>query len=622
MDLSRYAALFLTESREHLNAASQQLLEWERDPKATEPVVSIFRAMHTFKGMAAAMGYANLTELAHRTENLLDVLRSAPSGASPQMHDLIFRILDALESGASEAMAGGDAGLDFTGLLGELDSAAAVAQPTGSWAIPEQPREVAVPATEGRTVRVVIRHGAVMRGARALLALRRAEALGPVGLVKPAPSAFEQEEFDGRFSFRLGSTATDESIHAAITSAGEVESVEVGVEAQVAAPGERGEVAERRRQIRVDLQRLDALMNQVGELVVAKGRLAELVVGSSPELQAVSTRIGRVVAEMQSEIIQARMTPVWQVFDRFPRAVRDLSRQLGKRVSFEVEGEEIELDRAVLDEIGEPLIHLLRNAVDHGIEPPAERERKNKPAEGRILLGASRERTSVCIRVVDDGMGIDREKVLQKAIREGLVEPGTEALSDDVLLRVLARPGFTTAAVVTDVSGRGMGMDAVVSRVRGLGGSIQVESSAEGGTTFTLRLPMTLAIVRALLTRVGSERYALPLASIAETVEFNPMMVASVQGREGLVIRDRVVPTVHLRERLGVSGPAHQGRRPSVVVEVGGRRAAVVVDALVGQQEIVVESFDGPRGMLPVFSGATILGDGMPVLILDPAALV
>jgi two-component system chemotaxis sensor kinase CheA len=386
--------------------------------------------------------------------------------------------------------------------------------------------------------------------------------------------------------------------------------------------GDGTEGAERRRQIRVDLRRLDALMNQVGELVVAKGRLGELVTGAEPELQAVSTRIGRVVAEMQSEIIQARMTPVWQVFDRFPRVVRDLARQLGKRVAFEVEGEEIELDRAVLDEIGEPLIHLLRNAVDHGIEPPAERKRKHKPAEGRILLSASRDRTSVCIRVADDGAGVDRPKVLAKAMQEGLVEPGTTELSDDVLLKVLIRPGFTTAAAVTDVSGRGMGMDAVVSRVRALGGSIHVESSSQAGSTFTLRLPTTLAILRALLTRVGEERYALPLAAVSETVEFNPLMVASVQGREGLVLRDEVIPTVHLRQRLGVKGPDHAGRRPSVVLDVGGRRSAVVVDALVGQQEIVVESFDGPRGMLPVFSGATILGDGIPVLILDPAALV
>jgi two-component system chemotaxis sensor kinase CheA len=316
------------------------------------------------------------------------------------------------------------------------------------------------------------------------------------------------------------------------------------------------------------------------------------------------------------------MTPVWQVFDRFPRVVRDLSRQLGKRVAFEVEGEEIELDRALLDELGEPLIHLLRNAVDHGIESPAERKKRNKPAEARVRLTATRERSGVAIRVIDDGAGIDRKRVLAKALKDGLAEPGTTALTDDHLLRVLMRPGFSTASQVTDVSGRGMGMDAVVSRVRALGGSVHLLTTAGEGSTFTLHLPTTLAILRALLARVGDERYAVPLTSVAETLEFDGARATEVQGREALLLRNQVIPTVHLRERLGVGPRKTEGRRPTIVLDVGGRRSALVVDALVGQQEIVVEAFDGPRGMLPVFSGATILGDGVPVLILDPAALV
>jgi len=313
---------------------------------------------------------------------------------------------------------------------------------------------------------------------------------------------------------------------------------------------------------------------------------------------------------------------VWQVFDRFPRMVRDLSRQLGKRVAFEVEGEEIELDRAILEEIGDPLLHLLRNAVDHGVELPAERKKHHKPAEGRILLSATRDRTSVAIRVSDDGQGIDRQKILAKAVREGHVPPSTTALTDDQLLRVLSRPGFTTAKEVTDVSGRGVGMDAVLSKVRSLGGSVELESKAGVGSVFTLRLPMTLAIVRALLARVGDERYAVPLAGVAETVEYNPALVAALEGREALVLRQELLPTVRLRERLGVTGPRPVGKAPTIILQVGERRAALVVDALVGQQEIVVESFEAPKGMLPIFSGATILGDGVPALIVDPAALV
>ncbi len=621
MDLSRYAALFLTESREQLSACSQALLDWERTPSAVEPVVSLFRAMHTFKGMAAAMGYSNLTELAHRTESVLDLLRSDPV-AGRELIDLFFRVTDALEQGVAGAMEGGDAKLNFTPLLAELDQASVSTTPTGSWAIASRPAEPAATPAAGagaREVRVTIRSGAVMKGARAMLAIRRAESLGSVTAVRPQPAAFEQEDFDGHFSFMLQSPADENEITAALRASGEVAEVAFGS----AAAEPAAEAAARGRQIRIDLRRLDALMNQVGELVVAKGRLAELAEASdSPELKAVAARIGRVAGDLHGEVVQARMTPVWQVFDRFPRVVRDLARQLGRRVRFEVEGEETQLDRAILDDLGEPLIHLLRNAVDHGVERPAARKKAGKPEEGLIRISASSDRTTVLIRVIDDGKGIDRSRVLPEAIAAGLLPVGATEVPDDVLLRVLSRPGYSTAEKVTDVSGRGMGMDAVISKVRTLGGSVEVQTAPGSGSTFTLRLPMTLAIVRALLARVGAERYAIPLAGIAETVEFLPDRVAALEGREAYVLRDTLVPTVRLRDRFGVTGARPAGRVPAVIVEVGGRRAALVVDALVGQQEIVVEPFDAPKGTLPLFSGATILGDGAPALIVDPAALV
>lgn len=619
MDLSRYAALFLTESREQLSACGQALLDWERTPGAVEPVVSLFRAMHTFKGMAAAMGYSNLTELAHRTESVLDLLRSDPASGR-ELIDLFFRITDALEQGVGGAIEGGDPKLDFAPLLAELDQASVSTTPTGSWAIPQKaPEPAPAPAAGAREVRVTIRPGAVMRGARATLAIRKAESLGSVTGIRPQPAAFEQEDFDGHFSFMLQSPSSENEIVASIKLAGDVSEVAFG------AAGEENatEAAGRGRQIRIDLRRLDALMNLVGELVVAKGRLGELAeADDSPDLKAVSARIGRVVSDLHGEVVQARMTPVWQVFDRFPRVVRDLARQLGRRVRFEVEGEETQLDRAILDDLGEPLIHLLRNAVDHGIERPATRKKAGKPEEGLIRISASSDRTTVLIRVSDDGKGIDRGKLLPEAIKIGLLQAGATELTDDVLLRLLSRPGYSTAEKVTDISGRGMGMDAVLSRTRTLGGSVEILTAPGRGSTFTMRLPMTLAIVRALLARVGNERYAIPLAGIAETVEFHPDRLAALEGREAYVLRDTLVPTVRLRDKLGVTGPRPAGRVPAVIVEVGERRAALVVDALMGQQEIVVEPFDAPKGTLPVFSGATILGDGAPALIVDPAALV
>jgi len=388
----------------------------------------------------------------------------------------------------------------------------------------------------------------------------------------------------------------------------------------VGAPGEA--VPEKSRHIRVDLRRLDELMDLIGELVTARGRLNELAAERrDPAIDDVAIQISRLSGDLQAGIIQARMTPVWQVFDRFPRLVRDLARELDKQVAFRVEGKEIELDRAILDELGDPLLHLIRNAVDHGIETPAERRRRGKPPEGEIVLAAVRERASVAISVSDNGRGIDRARILERAKREGLVDPHAEALSDDQLLRVLARPGFSTADAVTSVSGRGVGIDVAVTRIRALGGSIDIRTEAGKGTSFVLRLPVTLAIVRALIAGVGRERYALPLTYVAETVEFGVQPTTMVEGREAIVLRDRVVPLVHLRRMLGVSGDAPP-RCPIIVLEMGERRSGIVVDGMLGQQEIVVKGFDPPQGTLPVFSGATIMGDGIPALILDAGGLV
>jgi two-component system chemotaxis sensor kinase CheA len=467
-------------------------------------------------------------------------------------------------------------------------------------------------------VQVVIRPDAVMRGARAILAVRRAEVLGLVAGVRPSLVQLEREEFDGRLTFRVESRASDEALSAAIRSAGEVQSVRFDETTPDA-----GDTTERQRQIRVDLGRLDRLMKQVGELVVAKNRLGALAGGlDDPALAEVSDRIGRLVSGMQAEVIAARMTPVGEVFERFPRLVRDLARDLGKRIRFDVEGEEIELDRSILDEIGDPLLHLIRNAADHGIESPEVRARAGKPPEGRILLTATRERNSVTLRVSDDGRGIDRSAIQAKARREGAADSADDLASDDLLLRVLARPGFSTAHAVSGVSGRGVGVDVAMTRVRQLGGTIEIRSELGQGTTFLIRVPLTLAIVRALLADAGGERYALPLAYVAETVEFDTRAVTALRSREALVVREQVIPTVHLRDLVASGARPAPARRPTVILEVGERRTALVVDALLGQQDIVVAPFDAPRGMPPYVGGATILADGAPALVLDAAALL
>ena len=620
MDLSKYAALFLAESREHLNACNGSLLEWERAPSSVEPVDRLFRAIHTIKGMAATMGYSGVARLAHAGETLLDALRKGRVAAGPAIFQLLYRAVDALGGSVEGAGAGTEQEPDSV-LIAELEHAAisspdSGATPPATPPVEEPQLRRATDAPRSRPISVVIRRGAVMRGARAALVLRRAETLGAVSGLQPPTAQLERDDFDGKIFFRLQTRLADQEITNALRTVGDVDTIEFG---EVIGESGRGPS----RQIRVDLGRLDALMKHVGELVVAKNRLGALSTESGdPTLLELSGRISRLVSAMQGEVLASRMTPVGEVFERFPRLVRDLSRELGKRIRFDMEGQDIELDRSVLDEIGDPLLHLIRNAADHGIESPEQRVAAGKPPEGRVLLSATRERNSVALRVTDDGRGIDRALILAKARREGAAADEVDVLTDDLLVRVLARPGFSTAQTVSGVSGRGVGVDVAMTRVRALGGTLEVRTEVGRGSTFLIRVPLTLAIVRALLTEAAGERYAVPLAYVAETVEFDRRAVTAVRDREALVVRDHVIPTVHLSDLVSGKNDARSTRQPTVILEIGERRTALVVDALLGQQDIVVEPFDAPRGLPPFVGGATILADGKPALILDAAALL
>ena len=426
-----------------------------------------------------------------------------------------------------------------------------------------------------------------------------------------------------------------EEIEAALRTAGEIREVEIAqglmdapAEPGAAASAEPGAAAQagaagRARNIRVDLRRLDALVNGVGELVIVRDRMRRLAGAAEPELADSIDQAARLIGELQDEIMQARMAPVWQVFDRFPRLVRDAARSLGKRVDFVIEGKEIELDRSMLDEIGDPLVHLLRNSLDHGIESPAERRAAGKPETGTLRLSAARERSRIVIRVEDDGRGIQRDKVLAKALANGLVTAEeARGMSDDDVARLITRPGFSTAETVTDVSGRGVGLDVVATRVRALGGMLEIATQPGQGTSMTLQLPQTLAIVRALLVRQSGETYALPLTHVGETVHLQPEEIGAVKGRPVAYLRDEVIPLHSLRKLLSSNGVRPEGKRAAVILEVGEQRVGLEVDQLLGQQEIVVKAFDATADTLRLFSGATILSDGRPALILDAGSLL
>ena len=679
MDTTQYAELFLTESREHVSAVNHWLLELERGAGGDEPVSAIFRAVHTVKGMSATMGYGVVAELSHEMETLLDRVRRRTLPITPDLMDVLFRAADVLEEAVEASVAGRLDEVDADTVLARI-RAMGRATPRASAAIAAVPLDealwtVAPPGGEGTLVRIRLAKDTPLRGVRAFLIVQTLKRLGEITGVSPALSALQGDEFDLDFAVRVRSDAPAAELARVVRGAGDVALVEVeepsGVRHTPVAPAVRQTTAAARpsglllaadvaraeeqaagaaasgatapeaggaaapvpaatpasptrtpRHIRVDLRRLDALMNLIGELVIARGRLLQIASRlGDPALDETLTQASRLIADLRDEIVTSRMVPVWQVFDRFPRLVRDAARGLDKQIEFSIEGKEIELDRSMLDEIGDPIVHLLRNAVDHGFESPEERERSGKPREGRLVLSAVRDRSAVVIKVSDDGRGIDRARVLEKAKAAGLVDAAKPELTDEELVRLVSRPGFSTVEQVTDLSGRGVGVDAVFSRVRALGGSVDIKSQTGVGTTVTLRLPLTLAILRALLTRVGGEVYAVPMTHVCETVEFQAGQLRTLRGREVLTLRDDVLPLMRLRGIVGLPPREADAREHVIVLEMAGRRAGLVVDGLAGQEEIVVKQFDPVRTQVQSFSGATILGDGAPALILDVGSL-
>ena len=650
MELSQYAELFLSESREHVSAINHLLLTLESDPRSRDAVEGLFRAVHTIKGMSATMGYRAVADLAHEMEDLLDRVRLGRMTPDAELIDTLFAGCDALEQSIETAVEEGeDDGAAVAPVVARLRALAGTQAPSRPMdaaeallPAPAAPAAPSVPTLDvdgdedtAMRVRISVDPASALPGVRAFMAVRAARALGTVTSLEPSEAAMQEPDFAGTVRFVLRSPAAVDEIEAALRTAGEIREVEIvqglmdapaepadGASAEAGAAAQAG-AAGRARNIRVDLRRLDALVNGVGELVIVRDRMRRLAGAAQPELADAIDQAARLIGELQDEIMQARMAPVWQVFDRFPRLVRDAARSLGKRVDFVIEGKEIELDRSMLDEIGDPLVHLLRNSLDHGIESPAERRAAGKPETGTLRLSAARERSRIVIRVEDDGRGIQREKVLARALANGLVTAEeARGMSDDDVARLITRPGFSTAETVTDVSGRGVGLDVVATRVRALGGMLEIASQAGQGTSMTLQLPQTLAIVRALLVRQSGETYALPLTHVGETVHLQPQEIGAVKGRPVAYLRDEVIPLHSLRGLLSSNGVRPDGKRAAVILEVGEQRVGLEVDQLLGQQEIVVKAFDATADTLRLFSGATILSDGRPALILDAGSLL
>jgi len=682
MDISQYKELFITEAQEHLDYLNKFMLELESDPGNLEVVTEIFRSAHTLKGMSATMGYDQLTELAHEMENLLEELRVGDTSVDSHVIDILLACVDTIDAMVNGIAEDRKEPIDYGALLSEIRGIVEVsggpARPTAAAVgegevapVEEAPvEEMVAKAPEVETVGIppekspgvleidekeILRYsqipgmrilrltvtldaGCLLKSVRVFMVFKKIAELGEVISSLPSVESLEDEKFEDSFQVGFATYEGDDKVESALMTIAEIESV--GIET-VLEPEKRGaeeghtaaEVAEetpvmvarKTQSVRVNITRLDKLMNLVGELVINRTRLDEVASGSEiPELREALDQTARLTAELQEEIMKTRMVPVENVFNRFPRMVRDLARSQDKDIDFVVEGKEIELDRTILDEISDPLMHMLRNAVDHGISDRGDRKKKGKPERGIIRLSAYHDRNFVAIGVEDDGEGIDSEKAFDLAASEGLIsEEERRQLTADSLLDVIATPGFSTSEEVSGVSGRGVGMDFVKAKAESLGGFVVLDTVVGRGTKVTLKLPLTLAIVQALMVEVADETYAIPLGTVRETQVINPTDIKTVQNHEAVFLREETIPLVRLDALLGTERVLDGNEPfPVVIAEVGTRLVGVGVHELLGQQEIVIRSLDKFLKGVEGFAGATILGTGRVALILDIPSLL
>lgn len=622
MDLRDFVALYVTETREHLRLLDKALLAVERG-EVEGAIDEAFRAAHTLKGLSATMGFRSAADQAHALEDRLHRVRTGELRVDADIIDSLLAAADDLGRVIDHAVATEEPRVD--GWEGPDDEergpfAVGASEPADGAQVESGPASAQPVDPDQVSVRVVLRSDAPVKAARAMLVVRAVEQRWRVARTEPA--VFD-DSFGGELRIMLDSSADRAELETAIRGAGEVELV-IFEDAASARPLARAEqpVVEAPRvvQVRVDQRRLDEIADGIGELSLLERRLRRELGEKAGNVEAVG-RLSALLSDLQHAVLSVRMVPLAEAFERFPRVVRDAARRADKEIEFRIEGEGIEIDRSILDDVVDPLIHLLRNAVDHGIEAEEERVAAGKPARGTIVLRAERARASVRIALEDDGRGVNRARVLEKARLAGLhAEADAAAHDDDALLRLMAHPGLSTSDEVTELSGRGVGMDVVLSRVRALGGAIDMRTEPGHGTTFTLRLPITLALARALLVRVDDEEYAVPLTHISEAIELDGAIERRNPGGEYVKLRDESLPLVRMTRVLGSRHVRTE--RAAIVAELGQRKIALGFDEIVGHEQILVKTFDAAAGTLPIFSGATLLADGRPALVLDPLSVI
>ncbi len=656
-DMSEYKEMYAVEAAEHLQSMNDALLSLEKDPKNSETINVMFRAAHTLKGMSATMGYSNIAELTHDMENLMDRVRKNEMELDSSGVDLLFEVLDNLEKMVEAPEQSSE--YDISSLrdrLSSLSKGAGVPAPkVETPAATEKPPEVKpentdedapVPDKEQKAseekcnvfnVIVTLHESCLLKSARATVVMRNLSEIGNIIETTPPVKDIEDEKFDRVFTVMISTSQDAEKLEEAVKKTSDVSGVEAKpvdahVETQVkkkieqkTCEGDNSKtVVKSVQSVRVSIERLDSLMNLVGELVINKIRLTQLAtVHKLTVLEEALASLNRLTNDLQEEIMASRMVPIDQIFNRFPRMVRDLAKKEGKEIELILEGGDIELDRTVLDEVGDPLVHILRNCVDHGIESPAEREKAGKNPKGKIILAARREKNYVAIEAVDDGKGMNPEKFREVAVKKGLMTREEAAkLTDTEALNLSYMAGFSTAEKVTDVSGRGVGMDVVRTKIEALGGSVKLESKVGEGTKLILKLPLTVAIIHSLMVKVAKDIYAIPITNVIRDLAIKKDMIKTIKGEEVILMRGEVLPIIWLHRLFGINTNGTE-ELIVVVVERGGSNVGLVVDQVVGQQEVIIKKLDnsllkGVKG----FAGATILGDGNVALILDVGTLI
>ena len=642
METSEYLPMFLAEGREHLQELNLAVVRIEETPDDQETVDEIFRIAHSLKGMSATMGFAGMAALTHEMEDVFELLRRRRGGLEREAVDVLLECLDALSAAVDAIDETGAEAIRPEPLIERLRSLVRErdAQPEAAGASAGVPEDLSDLAGGRRVVQVsaTLAEDVSMPAVRAYMLLAKIAELGETLHCRPAPDAVEG--FTGRdVDAWVVSEHTDAELEAAAAGVPEVASVQVfeavpdtAVDApetieqddvpapRPAAPARPGH-HKGSSTVRVDAERLDQLMHFMGELVLHRTQVEALAARADvPGLSQAMQNLTRSSHALQSMVMQVRMIPVEAVFLRFPRLVRDLSTKLGKQVDLQLVGKDTELDRTVVDALGDPLVHLVRNALDHGLERPDERVAAGKPATGTVEISAQHAGGNVVITVRDDGRGVDPRRVAEKAAERGLISPeAIDSIDSARAVELLFSPGFSTADVTSDISGRGVGMDAVRAAIRGLGGEVVMTSELGQGTHAQIRLPLTLAIMAALIVEADDRPFAIPIDRIERTVRIADHAVRSVAGAKMLVLSDGVLAIVDAAERYGGS-PADADY--AVVVRGGNQRFALAVSRLVGQHELVTRPLPPEVADGAALSGAAVLSDGQIALIVDCDAVV